>query len=225
MSVNQTQRQSGVGKGQKNSHEEAEPRDDKTALRLHQSLQFKIRNAMLSRCSSYHCVLTRADLPLFLWAHYVFQSPEPDPATMQMVYRPFINPKIRITTLILYKNDTTFALPPSQPRVASNAALSGKDVASPLSHLFVICLRSSHLRNAAFIFLGAPSSTTLLTGMNGLSSREAARMPYSWANISALRNVDDLEVAADPTMLSVKSARGTRTTSSVSIYIDLHKYL
>ena len=33
--------------------------------------------------------------------------------------------------------------------------------------------------------------TTELTGTNGLSSAEAARMPYSWANTKAARNAAD----------------------------------
>jgi hypothetical protein len=35
---------------------------------------------------------------------------------------------------------------------------------------------SVHLRKTAFMSLGAPSSTTVLTGINGRSSTEAARM-------------------------------------------------
>ena len=33
--------------------------------------------------------------------------------------------------------------------------------------------------------------TTVLTGTKGLSSGEAARMPYSWANTKAARNAAD----------------------------------
>lgn len=33
--------------------------------------------------------------------------------------------------------------------------------------------------------------TTVLTGTKGLSSAEAARMPYSWANTKAVRNAAD----------------------------------
>ena len=37
--------------------------------------------------------------------------------------------------------------------------------------------RSSHCRKAAFMSRGAPSSTTVLTGTNGRSCSDAARMP------------------------------------------------
>lgn len=36
---------------------------------------------------------------------------------------------------------------------------------------------SFHTRKHAFMSLGAPSTTTVDTGMNGRSSRDAARMP------------------------------------------------
>ena len=41
----------------------------------------------------------------------------------------------------------------------------------------------------------------LLTGTNGRSWRDAARIPYSWAKKRAVRKAVDLEAESAPTML------------------------
>ena len=51
----------------------------------------------------------------------------------------------------------------------------------------------SGIRSASSLFwdLVLEQMTTVLTGTKGLSSAEAARMPYSWANTRAARNAAD----------------------------------
>ena len=70
----------------------------------------------------------------------------------------------------------------------STALLKGTTAASP-SFVIVEKRSSSQFRKAALALLGMPRSTTWLTGMNGRSSIEAARMPYSWAKRRAVWKV------------------------------------
>lgn len=66
-------------------------------------------------------------------------------------------------------NPTTRMLPPRLSGFPAMSLLVGKGVTGPV-------IGSFHRRKTAFISLGAPSSTTVLTGINGRSSTEAARM-------------------------------------------------
>lgn len=81
--------------------------------------------------------------------------------------------------------------------VAFNAAASDKILHStnPLasSHFLNARLMPSGIASTASTFadLVLEQMTTELTGTNGLSSAEAARMPYSWANTKAARNAAD----------------------------------
>ena len=81
--------------------------------------------------------------------------------------------------------------------VASKAAVSGRTLHSfnplPLSHFLNARLMPSGTASTSSTS-GDPlleQMTTELTGTNGLSSDEAARMPYSWAKTKAARNPAD----------------------------------
>jgi hypothetical protein len=67
-----------------------------------------------------------------------------------------------------------------------NGITSGEDLV--FGSQYVITFASSHFLNTALKSLGTPFSTTVLIGTKGLSSIEAARIPYSWANIKAVWN-------------------------------------
>ncbi len=69
--------------------------------------------------------------------------------------------------------------------------------------IFVIVgLREScHLRKTLFISRGMPSSTTVETGTNGLSSMLDAKIAYSCAKSSALWNDAYWDCARDPTTM------------------------
>ena len=77
--------------------------------------------------------------------------------------------------------------------VASKAAASGRTLHSPnplpLSQFLNADLMPSGIFcTSLFWDLVLEQTTTVLTGTKGLSSNEAARMPYSWANTKAARN-------------------------------------
>lgn len=61
---------------------------------------------------------------------------------------------------------------PSLPRIRPAAGISA----------------SSQCLKTAFMSRGTPSMTTVVTGINGRSSSETARMPYSCANRRAVEN-------------------------------------
>ena len=81
--------------------------------------------------------------------------------------------------------------------VASKAAASGKILHStnplPSSHFLNARLIPSGIAFTSSVFadLVLEQMTTELAGTKGLSSAEAARMPYSWANTKAARNAAD----------------------------------
>ena len=81
--------------------------------------------------------------------------------------------------------------------VASKAAASGRTLHSPnplpSSQFLNACLMPSGIRSTSPLLwdLVLEQMTTVLTGTKGLSSAEAVRMPYSWANTKAARNAAD----------------------------------
>lgn len=62
--------------------------------------------------------------------------------------------------------------------------------------------RLSHLRKTLRHESGRPPIETKVLGMKGRSWREAARIPYSWANITAEANSADRWEAWLPTILA-----------------------
>jgi hypothetical protein len=62
---------------------------------------------------------------------------------------------------------------------------------------------SSQCLNTAFMSLGTPSMTTVVTGMNGLSSSETARMLYSCAKRRAVAKAWDCVRDKEPMILSM----------------------
>ena len=66
---------------------------------------------------------------------------------------------------------------------------------------------SLHLRNTLLRSRGMPSSTTVEMGTKGLSSMPAARMAYSCAKSSALRNAAYWCCERAPTMMYISSVR------------------
>jgi hypothetical protein len=82
-------------------------------------------------------------------------------------------PHLRVASIALSSPTILKLLPrPSFPRISPAAGISA----------------SSQCRNTAFMSRGTPSMTTVVTGINGRSSSETARMPYSCAKRRAVEN-------------------------------------
>ena len=79
-------------------------------------------------------------------------------------------------------------------------------------------IESSQCLNTAFMSRGTPSSTTVVTGTNGRSSADAARMPYSCANNSAVPKDADWDLESAPTILT-KVWSASSLPSTVLTYI------
>ena len=96
-----------------------------------------------------------------------------------------------------WKKDNSRAASTHHP-VACKAAARGSTLQSrtplPSSHFLNARLMPSGIPSISSAFRGSvlEQTTTELTGTKGLSSAEAARMPYSWAKTKAARNAADL---------------------------------